>query len=80
MPRVEELLEVMRAARVFSTLDLKKSYYQVMVATKNVHKTAFCMEWGKYEFAVMSFGLRNAPASFQRLMDIVLYPDREVLY
>ena len=72
MPRVEEVLEAMGTAKLFTTLDLKKGYYQVLVEPEHQTKTTFITEFGKYQFRVMPFGLRNAPATFQRLMDLVL--------
>ena len=70
MPRIEVLLEMMGKANI--QLDLKKGYYQVPVAPHHQDKTAFVTEWGKFKFTVMPFGLRNAPSTFQRLMDVVL--------
>ena len=64
MPRVEEVLEAMGAAKLFTTLDLKKGYYQVLVEPEHQTKTTFITEFGKYQFRVMPFGLRNAPATF----------------
>ena len=72
MPQVEEVLEAMGTAKLFTTLDLKKGYYQVLVEPENQTKTTFIMEFGKYQFSVMQFGLRNALATFQRVMDLVL--------
>ena len=73
MPRIEVLLEMMGKANIYSKLDLKKGYYQVPVAPHHQDKTAFVTEWGKFKLTVMPFGLRNAPSTFQRLMDVVLH-------
>ena len=68
MPRVEEVLEQVGESKVISKLDLTKSYYQVPMSPGDVHKTAFVCHQGKYEFLRMHFGVRNAPAVFQKLM------------
>ena len=65
MPRIEILIEKMGSAKIFFTLDLKKGYYQVSVYPQHREKTAFVTEYGKYQFKVMPFVLKNAPATFQ---------------
>ena len=54
---------------VFSNIDLRKSYWQVTVHEDNIAKTAVIMPFGLNEFLCMAFGLRNAGASFQRMID-----------
>ena len=72
LPRVDDTLDTLTGSKLFSTLDLLSSYWQVEVNPKDREKTAFCTPEGLFEFRVMPFGLCNAPATFQRLMDAVL--------
>ena len=72
MPRVQDLLDRISQARWLSKLNLNKGFYQIPLVPESVSKTAFCSPWGKFAFTRMPFGLRNAPASFQRAMDEAL--------
>ena len=68
MPRVEEVLESVDKSKVISKVDLSKGYYQVPMHPADVEKTAFVCHQGKYEFLRMPFGVGNAPAVLQKLM------------
>ncbi|GMF14722.1 unnamed protein product [Phytophthora fragariaefolia] len=72
LPRIDETLEALGSALLFSTLDLKAGYWQIRVANKDNPKTAFTTKQGLYQFDRMPFGLTNAPSTFQRLMNNVL--------
>ena len=74
LPRIDELLDSLYGANVFSTLDLYKGYHQVRVRERDIQKTAFRTAYGLYEYNVLPFGLCNAPASFQTMMTNVLRP------
>ena len=72
LPRIDDLLDNLGKARYFTTLDLAAGYWQIRVKTGSQEKTAFITHQGLYEFKVMPFGVMNAPAVFQRLMQKVL--------
>ena len=72
LPRIDDTLDTLSGSQWFSTLDLLSGYWQVEVAEGDREKTAFATQSGLFEFKVMPFGLCNAPATFQRLMDLVL--------
>ena len=72
LPRIDDTLDTLSGSQWFSTLDLLSGYWQVEVAEEDREKTAFATQSGLFEFKAMPFGLCNAPATFQRLMDLVL--------
>jgi transposase InsO family protein len=72
LPRIDTCLDAMASAQWFSTFDLRSSYHQVMVNPPDSDKTAFICPRGMYRFRTMPFGLCNAGATFQRLMDVVM--------
>ena len=69
MPRIDDLIDGLGNARFISTLDLTRGYWQLPVAEKDRHKTAFTTPYGQFQFKMLPFGLSGAPSSFQRLMD-----------
>ncbi|KAK3547892.1 hypothetical protein QTP70_000347 [Hemibagrus guttatus] len=76
LPRVDNLIEHLRKARFVSTLDLTKGYWQLALAPDARPKTAFSTSGGHWQYRILPFGLRGAPATFQHLMDIALRPYR----
>ena len=72
LPRIDDILDQLGTAKYFTTLDLAAGYWQIQVSDNSIEKTAFVTPSGLFEFRVMPFGLMNAPAVFQRLMQCVL--------
>ena len=74
LPRIEDTLNLLHGAKLFSTLDLFSGYWQIEIAEEDIHKTAFTAELGHFEYIRMPFGLCNAPSTFQRTMEIIFKP------
>ena len=90
LPWIEESLQALGGAKFFSVLDLTSGYYQVAVHPDDIEKTAFVVPFGLYEYTRLPFGLSNAPATFQRLMqrclgdqsfdNVLIYLDDIIVY
>lgn len=72
LPRMDDVFDILFGKKWFSTLDMKSGYWQVDVRPEDREKTAFTAGDGLWQFTVMPFGLCNAPATYERLMETVL--------
>ena len=72
LPKIDEMYAKLKGAKVFSTIDLRSGYHHIALGKSSRAKTTFVMPFGKYEFLMVPFGLAQAPAYFQLLMNKVL--------
>ena len=90
LPRIDETLDRLGGAKIFSSLDLNSGYFQIRISEEDAHKTAFTTPHGQYEFKVLGQGLANSPATFQSVMNrifanqlhkfVVVYLDDIMIY
>jgi transposase InsO family protein len=73
LPRIQESLDRLGKARIYTSLDATSGFWQNPVAEPDIPKTAFNTRYGSYEFTVTPFGLKNCPSAFQRMMDEILH-------
>lgn len=90
IPLTAELIDRLKAAKIFTTLDVRQGYYNLRIRAGDEWKTSFRTRYGQFEFLVMPFGLSNAPAAFQRMVNslfhdlvdvsVVLYLDDIIIF
>lgn len=78
-PRIDTIFSRLLHSKVFSTLDAASGFWQIPIRPGDKWKTAFRVGSGVYEFNVMPFGLRNAPATFTRWMAETFHGMQEYL-
>ena len=90
LPRIDDLLDELKSAKRFTTMDLRSGFHQVPIHPDDIHKTAFICVEGLFEYLRMSMGMANAPSCFQRLLEtifadmkgkgVLVYIDDLILY
>jgi hypothetical protein len=81
LPRIDDLFDQLKDAKIFSKIDLRYGYHQVRINDEDIRKTAIRTRYSHYEFTVVPFGLTNAPVVFMCLMNGVFrdYLDKFVI-
>ena len=74
LPHIEDSLQRLYKSKYFTAIDLHSAYHQILIRKEDRFKTAFNTRYGHYEFNVVPFGLTNAPATFQTLMNDLMRP------
>ena len=74
LPRIDDLMDQLRGASVFSKIDLWLGYHQIKVKAEDIQKIAFRTRYNHYEYQVMPFGVINAPAIFMDYMNRIFHP------
>lgn len=74
LPLLQDIVSMITGCSVFSKIDLKDAFNQIPVVPADRNLTAFKCKFGIYEYKVMPFGLKNAPSTFQQMIDQVLNP------
>ncbi|MCO5589327.1 hypothetical protein L7F22_043293 [Adiantum nelumboides] len=74
VPRIEDLFDKLQGSTYFSRIYLKSGYHQIRIVNEDILKTTFRTTFGLYEYLVMPFGLKNAPATFNRMMEWIFRP------
>ena len=74
LPSIDDLFDTVHGSRYFTKLDLRAGYHEIRIHDEDVPRTAINIPFGHFQFRVMAFGLTNAPATFQTLMNSILHP------
>ena len=74
LPRIDDILDTLGGSQIFSVIDLRAGYWQIPMSAIDKDKTSFSCHRGLFRFKRMPFGLRNAPAQFQRFMNRIFAP------